>query len=76
MKKPITNMGLFTSLFLYLDMGVIINGREVSPCICSKAKFVLGLTTRPPINRKTCSNEYWADVVVYYGSIYSVGSSL
>jgi len=40
-----------------------INGLEKSPSICSKAKYALGLKKVKPQNVKTCSAEYWVEVV-------------
>jgi hypothetical protein len=48
--------------------------REVSPCICAKARFALGLSGYEPRNSKTCSKNYWAEVVTYFGSLYNLSS--
>jgi len=37
-------------------------GKELSPCICSKAKYALGLKPKP-LNNKTCTRNYWERVV-------------
>jgi len=49
-------------------MPVIINGKQVSPCICSKVRFALGLKHERPSTIKTCSQEYWNNVVEYLGN--------
>ena len=35
----------------------------ISPCIAAKAKFALNLTEKKPGNNKTCSYEYWCNVI-------------
>tara|TARA_R110002049_G_scaffold7526_1_gene43439 strand:- start:1265 stop:1477 length:213 start_codon:yes stop_codon:yes gene_type:complete len=37
-------------------------GKELSPCICSKAKYALRLT-KEPRNNKQCTRRYWERVV-------------
>ena len=36
---------------------------QISPCIAAKVKFVLNLTKNKPSNTKTCSYEYWCNVI-------------
>lgn len=35
------------------------NGKQLSPCICSKAKYAFGLKSTKPKNTVNCSKEYW-----------------
>lgn len=53
-------------------MATIINGVEKSPCICSKAKFALGIENRHIKNKKKCSTEYWNEVVDYFAIAYDI----
>ena len=52
-------------------MSVILNGVEIAPCICSKAKVALEIPNSYVENRKTCSQEYWNRVVEYFGSLHA-----
>ena len=36
---------------------------QISPCIAAKAKFVLNLSHKKPINTKKCSLSYWNKVI-------------
>ena len=36
---------------------------QISPCIAAKAKFALNLTDKKPSNTKTCSYDYWCNVI-------------
>lgn len=36
---------------------------QISPCIAAKAKFALNLTQNKPTNTKTCSYDYWCNVI-------------
>lgn len=38
-------------------------GKQISPCILSKARFALNLTAKRPVNNKTCSFSYWKSVI-------------
>src|SRR5947207_1857122 len=51
-------------------MAVIYNnrGKQIAPCIISKAKYALGLTTVLPINIKRCSDKYWNESVEIIGN--------
>lgn len=49
-----------------------INGLEKSPSICSKAKYALGLKKEKPSNARTCSSEYWSEIVTALGKYYRV----
>lgn len=51
---------------------VYIRGLEKSPCICSKAKYALGLKKVKPVNARTCSTEYWVEVITAFGKYYKV----
>ncbi len=44
-------------------MPVIVDDKHIAPCICAKARFALGLTKVRPLNKKTCSDEYWYRIV-------------
>jgi len=41
---------------------------KISPCIAAKAKFALNLTKKKPDNTKTCSYDYWCDVIETFSS--------
>jgi len=41
---------------------------QISPCIAAKAKFALNLTKKKPSNTKTCSYDYWCDVIETFSS--------
>lgn len=41
---------------------------QISPCIAAKAKFALNLTKKKPSNTKTCSYEYWCNVIETFSS--------
>ncbi len=43
------------------------NGASVSPCIRAKVCYALGITDVKPINSKSCSKEYWEDIVDIVG---------
>ena len=51
---------------------IYINGLEKSPSICSKAKFALGLKKERPSNTRSCSSEYWNEVISALGKYYKV----
>jgi hypothetical protein len=55
-------------------MRLIINGREISPCIQAKAKYALGISNYRPRNIKTCSREYWIKVLLSFVSKYNLSS--
>lgn len=38
-------------------------GKEIAPCIISKAIFALGAKTTKPTNQKRCSQTYWDNVI-------------
>jgi hypothetical protein len=44
------------------------NGIQLSPCICARVRFELGLTTKEPTNKTKCTKEYWERVVIEIGS--------
>lgn len=44
-------------------MPIYYKGKQLSPCICSKAKYALGLKSNKPKHMTTCSQEYW-DLVI------------
>jgi hypothetical protein len=52
-------------------MAVFIEGKEMSPCICSKVKYALGLKHIRPNNKKQCTQEYWNKIVDYFGKLES-----
>lgn len=35
------------------------NGKQLSPCICSHARYALRLKVTPSKSRKKCTMEYW-----------------
>ena len=39
------------------------DGNELSPCICSKAVFALGLKTQRPTSITPSTQDYWVKVV-------------
>ena len=41
---------------------------QISPCIVAKAKFALNLTKKKPSNTKTCSYDYWCNVIENFSS--------
>lgn len=41
---------------------------QISPCIAAKAKFALNLTKKKPSNTKTCSYDYWCNVIETFSS--------
>jgi hypothetical protein len=41
---------------------------QISPCIAAKAKFALNLTKKKPSNTKTCSYDYWCNVIEAFSS--------
>ena len=46
---------------------ILINGKQMSPCICAKARFALTMTKVKPTNKKTCSIDYWMLIVNHSG---------
>lgn len=38
-------------------------GKQLSPCICSKARYALRIKTEKPKNKKRCSRSYWERTV-------------
>ena len=49
-----------------------INGQEKNPSIISKARYALGLKKEKPANQRTCSPEYWNELVIALGKYYKV----
>ena len=41
---------------------------QISPCIAAKARFALNLTKKKPSNNKTCSYDYWCNVIETFSS--------
>lgn len=41
---------------------------QISPCIAAKAKFAINLTKKKPSNTKTCSYDYWCNVIENFSS--------
>jgi hypothetical protein len=39
------------------------SGKQVSPCIASKARYALGTKINIPTNTKLCSKNYWERVI-------------
>ena len=50
------------------------NGKQLSPCIIAKVKHALNLVDKKPINKKTCSEEYWHNTVIIVAEKYHVKS--
>ncbi|GAB3931839.1 hypothetical protein [Larkinella terrae] len=50
-------------------MSIIYNnkGKQLAPCIISKAMYALKLKVKKPNNKKKCSNEYWITTVETVG---------
>ena len=48
-------------------MLTFIDGKQISPCIASKAKYALGLKKVEPNNCKSCSRFYWEKTVKRIG---------
>ena len=49
---------------------------EISPCIVAKAKWALGLTEKKPINKKTCSQEYWNGIIDHLANLHNLDTKL
>lgn len=47
---------------------------QISPCIAAKAKFALNLTKKKPSNTKTCSYDYWCNVIDTFSSQNKISS--
>ena len=47
------------------------NGSEISPCIIAQVRFALGITHKKPKNYKTCSENYWNEVVLIFAKKYN-----
>lgn len=47
---------------------------QISPCIAAKAKFALILTKKKPSNTKTCSYDYWCNVIETFASQNNLSS--
>lgn len=46
-----------------MDRIVDSNGKQLSPCICSKAKYALQLKSTAPNNETHCAPKYWEKVI-------------
>jgi hypothetical protein len=53
-------------------MAFIHNGKELSPCIVSKARHALGLKPEMPTNKKYRPLPYWERVVQAVGERHNV----
>jgi len=49
-----------------------IKGRELNPSIISKVRYALGVKKEKPTNQRTCSPEYWNELVTAFGKYYKV----
>jgi hypothetical protein len=49
---------------------------QISPCIAAKAKFALNLTKKKPANIKTCSYDYWCNVIETFSFQYNLLTSI
>ena len=47
---------------------------QISPCIAAKAKFALNLTKIKPNNTKSCSYDYWCNVIETFASHNNLSS--
>ena len=47
---------------------------QISPCIAAKAKFALNLKKKKPSNTKTCSYNYWCNVIETFYSQNNLSS--
>ena len=45
---------------------------QILPCIAAKVKFALNLTKKKPANIKTCSYDYWCNVIVTFSFQYNL----
>lgn len=45
------------------NMLLFENGKQISPCIASKARYALGTKNVKPVNNKRCSLIYWTKVI-------------
>lgn len=57
-------------------MVLVINNKQISPCIVSKAMYALGITSKKPTNNKKCSIVYWSIVVHHLGNMYNVSPTI
>jgi hypothetical protein len=62
---------IFASYITIQKMAVIINNRAVSPCICAKVRYALGLPNNYTSSSKTCSQKYWDEVVDYFADLHN-----
>lgn len=53
-------------------MAYRIDGIEMSPCICSKVKFALGIQNYYTGNRTNCSQEKWNFLVEHFGNLNNI----
>ncbi len=44
------------------------DGKQLSPCICSWARFALDYKSSKPKNSKRCSSEYWDKTIDKVGA--------
>jgi hypothetical protein len=49
-----------------------INGIEMSPCLCAKVKFALGIKNHYTGNLATCSQERWNFLVEHFGNLNNI----
>lgn len=50
------------------------NGTQLSPCICSYARFALGLKLLRPQNNKKCSYNYWLRVINHLSRVHNLNT--
>ncbi|AUD06844.1 hypothetical protein CWM47_36335 [Spirosoma pollinicola] len=53
-------------------MKITHEGKELAPCIVSKAKYALELKDQSPCNQNPCSEAYWEKTVVIVGRHYNL----
>jgi hypothetical protein len=63
---------IFTPALTPNNMAFIHNGKELSPCIVSKARHALGLKPEKPTNKKYCPLPYWEQAVQAVGERQNV----
>jgi hypothetical protein len=52
------------------------DGKQISPCIASKARYALGLKSIEPRNSKGCSSSYWERTVQRIGDLNRLDSDI
>ncbi|HTN47181.1 MAG TPA: hypothetical protein VL098_12605 [Flavipsychrobacter sp.] len=50
------------------------NGASIAPCIISRVKVALDVPNQYKGNNKSCSDDYWNDVVYIVGTKHNVST--